>query len=278
MRLYKYVSPERGLDVLSNLLIRFTQPTAQNDPFEFRPLVAGFLRPDAATKFVAEEFEKQLPAEIAKYQAVLGPNDKAMLPIIAGLKPALVALAIDQIDAIFPTLKELLFQKLDKALGILSLTEAPSDLLMWAHYAASHSGFVVEFDGMHPWFWGKLADTDEFRHLRKVTYIEQPLSLYLSDWDGQDVFYSKLKNWAYEQEWRVIRPLQEAAKRVGDDVYLFDVPPESIRGVVSGIKTSPAAWARLCAILKANPKLRHVSTFQARLAAGTNAVEIHPAT
>ena len=33
MSLYKYVTPDR-LDILKNLLIRFTQPTALNDPLE----------------------------------------------------------------------------------------------------------------------------------------------------------------------------------------------------------------------------------------------------
>ena len=38
---YKYLPPER-IDVLRDLSIRFTQPSAQNDPFEFRP-ISGFL-------------------------------------------------------------------------------------------------------------------------------------------------------------------------------------------------------------------------------------------
>jgi hypothetical protein len=38
-------------------------------------------------------------------------------------------------------------------LGILSLSEVPDDLLMWTHYAANHSGFVLEFDDKHHWFW-----------------------------------------------------------------------------------------------------------------------------
>lgn len=36
MIFYKYVIPER-IDVLLNGMIRFTQPTALNDPFELRP-------------------------------------------------------------------------------------------------------------------------------------------------------------------------------------------------------------------------------------------------
>jgi hypothetical protein len=34
----------------------------------------------------------------------------------------------------------------------MRLSEVPDSLLMWAHYAASHTGFIVEFDGWHPYF------------------------------------------------------------------------------------------------------------------------------
>jgi len=36
MTLYKYLHPDR-IDLLQNLLIRFTQPGAFNDPFEMQP-------------------------------------------------------------------------------------------------------------------------------------------------------------------------------------------------------------------------------------------------
>jgi hypothetical protein len=277
MSLYKYVTPDR-LDVLGNLLIRFTQPTALNDPFELRPLVSGFRPPDVAAKDLAAELERQLPQEIAKYQAILNPAQAALLPVLANqLKSAMVGQAIEQIDAFFPTLKKSLFDMLGSSLGILSLSEVPDNLLMWAHYAANHTGFVIEFDDKHAWFWAKLAETDEFRHLRKVSYLDKPPSPYLAEWKGHDVFYSKLKMWEYEQEWRVIRPLQEASKRIGDDIYLFEVPPECIRSVIRGIKTSSDAGAELSTILKADPKLAHVRESQAQLSTRANTIEIVPA-
>lgn len=36
----------------------------------------------------------------------------------------------------------------------LSLSEKADDLLMWAHYAKHHEGFVIGFDGKHPMFKG----------------------------------------------------------------------------------------------------------------------------
>jgi hypothetical protein len=66
MSLYKYVPPER-LDVLRNLRIRFTQPGAQNDPFELRPVVERFRRREVARQALAkplsEEWDRQFPTK-----------------------------------------------------------------------------------------------------------------------------------------------------------------------------------------------------------------------
>ncbi|MGA9509837.1 MAG: hypothetical protein WBV55_14575 [Candidatus Sulfotelmatobacter sp.] len=90
-------------------------------------------------------------------------------------------------------------------------------------------------------------------------------------------FVASFKIWEYEQEWRIIRPLQEASKRIGADIYLFEVPPESIRSVIAGIKTASDLRAELSTILKGNPKLAHVRKSQARLSASANMIEINPA-
>lgn len=69
MSLYKYISPER-LDVIRNLRIRFTQPGAQNDPFELRPIVTRFRRPEVArqalSKPLSEEWDRQFSDKILK--------------------------------------------------------------------------------------------------------------------------------------------------------------------------------------------------------------------
>src|SRR5882672_8846072 len=111
MSLYKYITPER-LDVVKSLFIRFTQAIALNDPFDLRPFASGFRRPEIVAKDLAEEFDQQLPWEIAKYESILNPSEKAILPVLVGLQPAAVGKAIELIDAAFPTLKEALFQKL----------------------------------------------------------------------------------------------------------------------------------------------------------------------
>jgi hypothetical protein len=274
MSLYKYVPPER-LDVLRNLRIRFTQPGVQNDPFELRPFVDGFSSPAETAKALHEQLEQQLPAALAKFPK---PFAAVAEVILADRKSAMLADAAKLVERTHPQLTKEIFDILGSKLGILSLSETPASPSMWDRYAAGYSGFVIEFDDKHPWFWAQRADTDDFRHLRKVAYVDTLPSVYLTELSAHDVFYSKAKEWEHEREWRVIRPLEEASTRLDPDVYLFDVPPECIRGVIEGTKTKPDAGAELLAILGADPNLKHVRTFRAHLSARANVIEIIPAT
>lgn len=160
-------------------------------------------------------------------------------------------------------------------LGILSLSETPSSPVMWAHYADNHSGFLIVFDEQHPWFCAKMGYEDEFRHLRKVSYVDRSELRYLADLQGQDIFYSKLADWKYEREWRIIRPLQDSSAVLGD-VYLFDLPADSIKGIVTGLHANSESTAELKTILDRNPNLRHVRIGHAVRSRVTNSIEIDP--
>jgi hypothetical protein len=53
-RLYKYVKPERLQDLIDGR-IRFTQPSAQNDPFEFQPFYEAVASADLAFEQIHQE-------------------------------------------------------------------------------------------------------------------------------------------------------------------------------------------------------------------------------
>lgn len=259
MSLYKYVTRER-LDVLRKLRIRFTQPSHQNDVFELRPAVMRFRDSVAArqalTGPLSEEWDRQFSAKIASR---LGPQAVAELEkrrpgYLASLRETALAAADDESDQ---ARREDMRQRLD-SLGILSLSETPADLLMWAHYAANHTGFVFEFDDGHPWFWAPRPDGDDCGNLRKVNYSDQPSSLNLSELKATEVFYTKATKWAYEKEWRIIRPLAESSMRLGSGIFLFGMPPTLITGVVAGLRSSNESLRELDGIFRSNPDLAHV--------------------
>lgn len=110
-----------------------------------------------------------------------------------------------------------------------SLSENNDDILLWSHYAASHTGFVlaINFD-----------ETDN--HIQKVAYQDT-----LPDYDNE--WYFKLKdedeensasvsyllkdfaikstNWSYEKEWKVSR------KNRG----YFRFKPEDVKAIYFGL-------------------------------------------
>ena len=57
--------------------------------------------------------------------------------------------------------------------GILSLTQAPDSIPMWAHYAAAHTGFVIAFDTAKSLFKGAI----ESGKLQPVRYLSERVGL-----------------------------------------------------------------------------------------------------
>jgi Protein of unknown function (DUF2971) len=148
-------------------------------------------------------------------------------------------------------------QTLGQLVGIFSLTEDPAHPLMWSHYASQHHGVVVGFDENDPWFDQRLAPADELRHLVKVAYVENPHPRTFRQLNGADLLYSKNAVWAYEREWRIIRPLKDGTE-VSSDKFCFDVPASAVRSIVFGCRTTSVLEADIRAAVAANPALTHV--------------------
>jgi Protein of unknown function (DUF2971) len=260
MPLYKYLCPER-LDVLQRGLIRFTQPTACNDPFELRPVVEGFQRPAAISEAIRNHFENT--AWEKKVEAMVPPELRHFLPSLLQSdefrqkKQELMADGIAMLQAASVPIKDFVINGLASRVGILSLSEDPANLLMWAHYASNHSGFVLELDDAHEWFHQRKTDEDEFRHLRKVTYVSRTESRYLMDLEGEDILYAKAADWNYEREWRIIRILGEASV-VDGDIHLFEIPPQAVTGIIFGLRSASSLKSSISALIAEQTALRHL--------------------
>jgi hypothetical protein len=89
-----------------------------------------------------------------------------------------------------------MYEMNDKNFGILSLSEESTSAFMWERYADQGRGFLVEFDPSHSWFRQKVAEDDDLRHLRRVTYIADSTPAYLLALTAQDYLYTKETKWA----------------------------------------------------------------------------------
>lgn len=267
MILYKYLSPDR-IDVLSSGLIRYTQPGDFNDPFEVKPCISQFFTQNDVQAMMLED----LNAIIERQYNDLPPDAKARIAyptFFSLLKQQMMDKTGDihaLIESFIPTFKAALQDKFFDALGILSLTEKPDNLLMWAHYAANHEGFVIGFDAENPYFHEN-EGKGEFKYLRQVEYRQVRPNGTLLELNGTDVLLVKSSEWQYEQEWRILRPLQEAAKVIElpkrYSINLFSYPVDAVQEVILGCRMSTDSKNKIVEALTSQPSLRHVQLLQA---------------
>ena len=260
--LYKYVAPER-VSVLETGRIRFSQPGAFNDPFEMRPVVKLLFGSSMLEATLAKDFQAR--AERDFHKQISAATLEQMV------KKALCTYG-DRIDNVMElgqsAFADLLTYKsipdgLNKTIGILSMAEKSDDLLMWAHYAAAHTGFVIELDTTNPYFEQRRTPVDEFGWLRKVEYSQQRPTLSVDDEDiGIALLMTKPAIWSYEAEWRMLMPLSSASERIQDtphDICLFDFPAKAITSVILGHRIKTANAERILETVRSSRLLQHVT-------------------
>jgi len=235
MKLYKYATPDR-LDILQNKTIRFTQPHLFNDPFEISDTVASL-----------EDFDADQPLVRALLETPVGQTLFEMFDhgLSQGLK-----------------------QYFSYQYGVLSLAGKADNLLMWAHYAKNHRGFVIEFDGEHPFFNRRKSDADRFRYPWKVAYSANRPASSLKKYNAVEALLMKSVDWEYEQEWRMIVPVDEATKKIetdAEEVHLFAVPASCITAVILGCRMLASDKGQITELLAADDEYRHVIVRQADL-------------
>lgn len=266
MRLYKYLAPERT-SILRDGLIRFSQPQAFNDPFELKPHLATIADRARLEESLEANLQQLIKEEYAKQPAHI--RAKVPFAIYQQLAISKREEILRDMEAMAkyatPQLEKVIHESFEKHVGILSLTENPHNILMWAHYANSHQGYVIEFDSNHRFFDQRKSENDELRHLRKVAYSSTRPSLSLHQLNGFSDFLVKSTEWSYEQEWRIIHALAESDKKIEakpHNIYLFRVPFEAIRSVIIGSRATSATSTEIEAEVASNPELRHVSLYR----------------
>jgi Protein of unknown function (DUF2971) len=265
--LYKYVGPDR-VDILINGLIRYTPLGAFNEPFEGRPSITAI----APESEIRETLRQLLPEQTKRAFEELDPKVRALISyeafaelvaqVAKSKEPALLSL----FSAFTPTVRSMLHQKLDQHIGILSLSEVADSLLMWSHYAMSHTGCAIGFNTEHSYFDERKGSNDELRHLRRVVYRDSRPHAPMTGLDGVDFFLVKSIQWAYEREWRILRPLNEASSIIDAQpfaIHLFKLPLDCLTELIIGARASEVTKAAIYQAIRANPLLGHLRVKQA---------------
>lgn len=145
--------------------------------------------------------------------------------------------------------QEIAFQSIAANWGVYSMSEAPSSLLMWPHYADNHCGICLEFRTNFPPF--NLS-------LWPVIYSDVYPTLDLEGKQGVEsvlaqLMLTKANEWKYEKEWRLLlRKMHERDFQIvadqpesvrkayeqqhGPGFYFF--PSEALSSVIFGLRTT----------------------------------------
>ena len=276
MVLYKYVSAER-IDILQNRLIRFTQPNAMNDPFEAKPHFYKLGSKEEFAKNYAEAIRKFIYRVWVDYCRALG-NDPGRFALAKKVEndPDYAERLYKNLhkqdpEDLLPNLRQR-SNDLHNNFGILSLSETPDNLLMWAHYAAGHTGFVLALDSSHDFFKGTVSLPGLAKPERVEYRLERPRMAFeetSKEPAMQDIFFVKGSEWEYEKEWRYLKNLTDAHKKIvvtiGHDVHLFRLPPKCIKGVILGCYSSEELKNKIVELCRDDPEFGHLRIQQARI-------------
>jgi hypothetical protein len=209
---YKYVPFNEGsLCIIKDGTMKFTRPSEFNDPFDCNP--------EYHRHYMSEQKDllKKAGDDLGLSPAKRIQNKGVML------KRLEIALQNGEFG-----------QKAVNDLGICSLSRDPLNLLMWAHYAKDHTGFVIEFCIPIPIQAQTIKEEDAFNWLVPLEVKYQNAKPIIDAYDDARVnsnkhFLVKGHDWKYEQEERVIDYLR------GHGIHSYD-RKTILKSVIAGMR------------------------------------------
>jgi Protein of unknown function (DUF2971) len=235
-RLFKFVASRNAVLNMVRGLFKFTPIDELNDPSELTPVMdravvrssLELLRQNGLTEdqFTWLGHQGTLLDLLAPHEKVLGvPRTRADANRMLSIS------AFDNLDY----MEQKLFSTIESIrgkVGILSLSERYDSLPMWAHYANQAKGFVVVLEGLDTYFGGD--ETGSLNTLKPVVYTEHFLGMTFDPSTQDRLFFSKLSDWSYEREWRIVTALNACFRSPDGKLYLRAVDPPHVAGVICG--------------------------------------------
>lgn len=166
----------------------------------------------------------------------LSAGFESITPSLEQLLSLMNAIPSEVFDMAMNLLPEFVQGALDniqKRIGILCITKTIDNQKMWEEYAANANGFVVEYEGLESLFVGD--DTGVFNGIKDINYVKERLPIRLSACDFERIFFTKLKKYDFEKEFRVIKVLSDCDYDNGLGGHFITISPEKyIKRVIVG--------------------------------------------
>lgn len=152
--------------------------------------------------------------------------------------------------------------------GILSLTTRESNLQMWAHYAAGHRGFLLEFNTSDQ-FFHPVGRKGGFLGPFPVKYGSEPPNC---DHMQLDAYLHKGIDWSSEDEWRMFNSDADYAEKWGN-VHLFELPATAIKAIYLGNLVSEELKKDWAKFISNDSRYQHVQLFNSDIQRETHSIE-----
>jgi hypothetical protein len=249
--IYRFCGPH-DCELLSTRRLWLSSVKDFNDPFEMVPR--------------HDEYMEKRTDEMLKQQWCFSQTSEPWLQFSKRMKHLLKKYGVPP-----DFVAEKQQRNFDNNFGMVCFCKEMKCILMWGHYAKSHTGFVIEFDLRHPFF--------NPTYFAKVEYSDTRPAL--PD-DDTVLVLQKGTKWRYEQEHRMILPLLKLPKAVHpfykvEKTYI-ELPITAVKAIYIGIRMAnerPADLQKLLDSLK-SPDAEHIKCFGMQRHSRDYAVEAIP--
>lgn len=257
MEIYKYISIDDKIidSIFQSNMIKYSEILKLNDPFDLQPFILGAYedkeedikwKNNWIEKFITNDISKNKEKELDDFFQYYHDNSDKSVSLEIFLKSPMNYIIKD-------TYKKMNLSRL----GLLSLSSKKNDLLMWSHYANSHQGIVIGFNKNHEYFKQNKSIKDYEGLLRIVKYQYKKPKIYLME--DREFLFTKSNHWKYENEYRVIKKLENLIKIC--DIYVDKFPKDLISSVTFGLKISEEHKLKILDILsKTNMSIKIFDT------------------
>jgi hypothetical protein len=229
--LYKYLSTSRAT-YLDDELLRFTQPGALNDPFEFLPSITMQEAKETYLEWRDQKSIQESRAGNTKEPIKTNKDFASALDSVASLHRGEF---LQNIMSYF-----------DNHIGVFSLSRRWDSGLMWSHYAESHKGYCLGLwkNNLSSKYNNNPFSTKQeaLRNPIGITYSDKRVPTPLSPSEKSDwrLFYTKSSDWKYEEEERLMALLTdkhiESPSEDSHNIFLFKIPHDWIAEITIGMR------------------------------------------
>ncbi len=240
-RVYHYQKFDKDwiTSLVNDRRIRFSAPMNFNDPWDCRPCYNKSIVDDPV------EWERQVSCFYEahkKWQPDVPDAARKQLALEWLSNPEIVKNAIDRSS-------EDMAKAIHEKYRVYCVGAKPDCQLLWAHYAAAHTGICLEFS----------TENDVFCCAYKVVYLDKyPVLNFADDSDVKNILplITKANVWAYENEYRLIAEEGSYASATGtlktSDGF-FILPQKALLSIIMGCRITEENQAWLEEFLRSSP-------------------------